>query len=97
LLVELLRRVFSLGIFMVPMIQPHRQPPATDPLVLAKRERFGVIVSGGRSVLRLVVGQDWSTTYSGMTGSGHFHRFVISSSLRLEISEPGGVQVLRQR
>jgi uncharacterized linocin/CFP29 family protein len=90
LAVDLLQRVFLGGIHMAPVIQPDGSPPtpAVDPL-----KRVGVVLSPSRSYMRLVVGQDWTTAYRST--SGLYHRFLIASSLRLEISEPRALQLLK--
>lgn len=87
LLIEVLQRILVAGIHIVPVIRPNLAafPP------LPGRAR-GAIVNCGRPYQRLVVGQDWVTGYRGRLGM--YHRFVISSSLRLEITEPRSIQVL---
>jgi uncharacterized linocin/CFP29 family protein len=88
LLIELLQKVFVIGIHVVPAIQRNvAQGPGLPPGVI------GMIMSCGRQNARLVVGQDWTVGYAGRKGV--YHRFLIMSSLRLEISEPRAIQVLR--
>jgi uncharacterized linocin/CFP29 family protein len=87
LLIEVLQRIFVAGIYVVPVIRPNLA--AVPPLPGQVR---GAIVTCGRAYQRLVVGQDWVTGYRGRMGM--YHRFVIASSLRLEITEPRAIQVL---
>jgi uncharacterized linocin/CFP29 family protein len=86
-LADLLRELFVMGVHLVPVIQP-------DPAANAAHVRrgLGVIVTCSRPYVRLVIGQDWTTAYRGTDGV--YHRFLIVSSLRLEITEPRAIQVL---
>jgi uncharacterized linocin/CFP29 family protein len=88
-LVDLVRRLFTIGVHLAPAIQP---------LVVTRGipqpgEPIGVIINGGPYV-RLIIGQDWVVAYRGM--SGVYHRFIIMNSFRLEILDPEAVEVLIQ-
>jgi uncharacterized linocin/CFP29 family protein len=94
-LIDLLRRLFSAGIHMAPVIRPGVPGPiaiGAFPLPPAIGDPLGVIVTAARCYTRLVVGQDWATAYRGM--SGLYHRFMILDSLCLQVSEPTSLQVL---
>jgi uncharacterized linocin/CFP29 family protein len=78
--VEVLRELFAMGIHMVPVIPAAANAPR------------GVIVTCSQPYVRLVVGQDWTTGYQRTEGV--VHRFLILSSLRLEVTEPAAIQVL---
>jgi uncharacterized linocin/CFP29 family protein len=82
LLVDLLRNMFRGGIFMAPVINSE-----TD-----GKKRVGAIVTVGRPYSRLVVGQDWVTTYRSRDGV--LYRFLILNSLQLRVCDPASIQVL---
>jgi uncharacterized linocin/CFP29 family protein len=84
LLVDLLRSLFRGGIYMVPVIDPRRDP---------EQFRAGAVITLGRAYLRLVVGLDWATAYRGCQGV--LYRFLIESSLQLRVCDPRSIQVLR--
>jgi len=87
LLLGVVQQLFGAGVHVAPVIQPDpRLPP---PIA---NSATGVIVSANRAFVRLVVGQDWTAAYRGTRGM--YHRFVLVSSLRLEITEPRALQVL---
>jgi uncharacterized linocin/CFP29 family protein len=77
--VDLLRRLFRCGIHLAPVINP-------------ADGRRGAIVTVGRAYSRLVVGQDWVTTYRGRDGV--LHRFLLITSLQLRVCDPLSIQVL---
>jgi uncharacterized linocin/CFP29 family protein len=91
-LVDLLRELFAMGVHLVPIITAPLMVPGPPP-ALAPGQPLGVIVTCGRPYVRLVVGQDWTTTYRG--NNGIYHRFVIVSSLSVDISTPDALQVLQ--
>ena len=79
--VDLLRSLFRGGIYLAPVIN---EGDAHD--------RLGAVITTGRAYSRLVVGQDWVTTYRGRDGL--MHRFMIMSSLQLRICDRRSIQVL---
>jgi uncharacterized linocin/CFP29 family protein len=92
-LTELLRALFAMGVHMVPVIGPSPAPPPPFPAGFPPAgTELGVIVTCSRPYVRLVVGQDWTTAYRGTNGV--YHRFVIASSLCLDICAPDALQVL---
>jgi len=82
LLVDLLRNLFRGGVYMAPVINGKND----------EYHRAGAIVTVGRAYSRLVVGQDWLTTYKGSDGVQH--RFLIVDSLQFRICDPASIQVL---
>jgi uncharacterized linocin/CFP29 family protein len=84
LMVDLLRNLFRGGFFMVPAIDPAHDTPSY---------RVGAIVTVGSAYSRLVVGQDWVTTYRGRDGV--LYRFLIMNSLQLRVCDPRSIQVLQ--
>lgn len=94
ILADLLRKLFTMGVHMAPAISP---APRKDFAKPRRGEIIGVIVTCNRAYSRLVVGQDWTVSYAGSSGAGTFHKFAISSSLRLDLIDPSSIQVLRQR
>jgi uncharacterized linocin/CFP29 family protein len=83
LYVDLLRSLFRGGVYLAPVIDP-----AHD----GTRHRRGAIITAGAAYSRLVVGQDWLTTYRGRDGV--LHRFLIMDSLQLRICSDLSIQVL---
>src|SRR5205823_14034363 len=79
--VEQIRRLFRGGIHLAPVINP-------------ADGRYGAIVTVSRAYSRLVVGQDWVTTYRGRDGV--LYRFLIMSSLQLRICDHRSIQVLME-
>jgi uncharacterized linocin/CFP29 family protein len=88
-LVDLLRELFAVGVFMVPVIQPALTGTGTP----VSGEPLGAVITCARPYLRLVLGQEWTTAYRGMTGA--YHRFLLMGSLRLDITDENAIQVLR--
>jgi uncharacterized linocin/CFP29 family protein len=80
--IDLIRNLFRGGVHMAPVIAPGNDDEG----------RRGAIVTLGRAYSRLVVGQDWVSSYRGRDGV--FHRFLIMSSLQLRVCDPRSIQVL---
>jgi uncharacterized linocin/CFP29 family protein len=85
--VHLLASLFRGGIYMAPVIDRSHPDDPHGPR--------GAVVTVGRAFASLVVGQDWVTSYRGRDGV--LYRFLIVSSLQLQISDPLSIQVLTAR
>jgi uncharacterized linocin/CFP29 family protein len=82
LIIDVLRSLFRGGIYLVPVIDPARDPFG----------RQGAIITVGSAYSRLIVGQDWVTSYRGRDGM--LYRFLIMSSLQLRVCEPPSIELL---